>query len=893
MKKSLIKSTYLIYTFSFFLLLPVAFLPFILEGKSFIWHIDGLYQHYPLLQYYGKLLRGVLVGQGFPMIDYKLGLGFDTLTTIHYYVLGDPIALLSVFMTPENGAALYNILVLLRFYLVGISFILFCNYWGKKGLGVSLGALLYTFCGYAYFAGPRHPYFLNPLIYLPLILLGLEKILRKQKPYLLTIMIFISTISNFYFFYMLSIIAVIYVIFRYFYVYYKSEKHIFTGFLITGLRTGGYYLLGIAMAGIVFIPMVYAFLQNGRLNSKPELTTQLFHYSKSYYSSLVQAMFISGVNPGYWVILSFSSVAIISIAILFCNRRYLQLQIVFLLCFIGLLIPSLGYLMNGFAYLANRWVFLISFLVATTFMMTYDKLFKLEKKEKLLLLSFLIIYVISAFLISSEIEVKYEFFLLFIVITSVIIIQLRWCRGKIILQKIVLYLLVLSTLGFNGYLLYSSNYNNYVNQFIDQNNVETFSEKGILSLIPEIKDNSFYRIETYGENILNDSIRVGFHEVAGYYSVMDGTITAYLKDLELLNQPSAYRFDNLDNRTILDELENVKYFVTTRKRAVPYGFELIKEIKKDNRSYYLYKNQYTLPLGYIYNSYMLEDEYSKLSALEKQSAMMSAVILKKESDYAIKINRNNEFGVKKLDVNIIPNKNVVINNDKIRIKKAGAKIILEFRSNPNTEAYVRFDNLRIKSDYSKAITFNVKGKNGETKKVIIRNEYNTQYFGKQDYLVNLGYCKEGETKVTITFKKPQTLYYDNIEVYSLDMNYYIAKAVELGKYSSNEVKTENNTAQVKISLEKKGIMVLGIPYSTGWKAYVDGGRTEILRGNIINLAIPLPEGEHVITLKYETPYLKVGSVVSAIAFLIFLGIVICNRKTSKQQTDRDIQMGRL
>ena len=241
MKKSLIKSTYLIYTLSFFLLLPIAFLPFILEGKSFIWHIDGLYQHYPLLQYHGKLLRGVLAGQGFPMIDYKLGLGFDTITTIHYYVLGDPIALLSVFMTPENGAALYNILILLRFYLVGISFILFCNYWGKKGLGVSLGALLYTFCGYAYFAGPRHPYFLNPLIYLPLIVLGLEKILRKQKPYLLTIMVFISTISNFYFFYMLSIIAVIYVIFRYFYVYYKSEKHIFTGFLITGLRTGGYY----------------------------------------------------------------------------------------------------------------------------------------------------------------------------------------------------------------------------------------------------------------------------------------------------------------------------------------------------------------------------------------------------------------------------------------------------------------------------------------------------------------------------------------------------------------------------------------------------------------------------------------------------------------------------
>ncbi|HHV10941.1 MAG TPA: YfhO family protein [Clostridiales bacterium] len=881
MKKPLIKNTYLIYTLSFLLLLPIVFLPFILEGRSFVWHEDGLYQHYPLLQYYGKLLRGLLAGQGFPMVDYKLGLGFDTITTIHYYALGDPIALLTVFMTLENGAALYNILILLRFYLVGISFILFCRYWGKKGLGVSLGALLYTFCGYAYFAGLRHPFFLNPMIYLPLILLGLEKVLRKQKPYLLIIMVFITTMSNFYFFYMLSIIAVVYVIFRYFYVYYKSEKNIFAGFLTTGLRTGGYYLLGVAMAGILLIPMVYAFLQNGRLSSKPELATGFFHYDKDYYIHLVQAMFVPGVKLGYWVVLAFSSVAIISIAILFCNRKYRQLQIIFLLCFLGLLIPSFGYFMNGFAYLANRWVFLISFLIAITFTVTYDKLFQLERKEKLVLLSGLIIYGISAFLISSEKEVEYEFIIIFIVITSVIILQLRWFKGNILLQKATLYVLVLFTLGFNAYLLYSSDYNNYVDRFIDQNKVNSFSEKGALSLIPEIKDNSFYRIETYGENILNDSIRIGFNEVAGYYSIMDGDIASYFKDLELLNQRSAFRFDNLDNRTILDELENVKYFATTDKKAAPFGFQLINETKKDNINFYLFENQYSLPLGYVYDNYMLEEEYSKLTSLEKQSAAMDAVILKKESDYAKKINSNNEFGVEKLDVNIIPDKNVVINNDKIRVKKAEAEIVLEFKSNPNTETYVRFDNLKIKSGHDKTITIRVEGKNGVTKRVIVRNEYNLFYFGKQDYLVNLGYYEDGETKATITFGGSQTLYCDNIEVYSLDMNYYKAKAEELGKYSLTEAKVGNNSIQGDINLGQKGIMVFSIPYSSGWKAYVDGKITEIFRGNIMNMAIPLPEGEHHITLIYETPYLKVGSMVSAVAFLIFLGIVICNKKNIK------------
>jgi len=519
--------------------------------------------------------------------------------------------------------------------------------------------------------------------------------------------------------------------------------------------------------------------------------------------------------------------------------------------------------------------------------MTYEKLFILKKKEKLRLLGFLIIYGVSAFLLSSEKEVKYEFVIIFIVVASMIIAQLRWCRGKTLLQKAILYVLVLSTLGFNGYLLYSGDYNNYVNEFIDQNKVKTFSKKGGLSLITEIKDNSFYRIETYGDKILNDSVRVGFHEVAGYYSVMDGNITAYFKDLELLNQRSAFRFDDLDNRTILNELENVKYFMTTKKRTAPFGFQLVKEIKKDNIGYYLFKNQYSLPLGYVYDSYMPEEEYSKLTALEKQSAAMSAVILKNESNYAEKLNSNKEFGIEKLDVNIIPDKNIVINKDSVEIKKPGAKIRLEFKSKPNTETYVRFENLRINSDYDNSITIKVKGKSGITKRIIIKNEYNAYYFDRQNYLVNLGYSKEGETEVKITFGESETLSYDNIEVYSLDMNYYKAQAIQLGEEALKDVKVGNNAVQGDIQLEKKGIMVLGIPYSTGWKAYVDGERTEILRGNIINMAIPLWEGKHHIVLKYETPYLKVGSMVSAFALFIFIGIVVCSKKYIKTTKSMD------
>jgi hypothetical protein len=102
---------YILYTITFLLLLPIIFLPFFIEGKSFVWYVDGICQHYPILEYYGNFIRGILTGKGLPMVDYKLGFGFDTITTLHYYAIGDPISLLTVFFTKNNMVFGYSILV--------------------------------------------------------------------------------------------------------------------------------------------------------------------------------------------------------------------------------------------------------------------------------------------------------------------------------------------------------------------------------------------------------------------------------------------------------------------------------------------------------------------------------------------------------------------------------------------------------------------------------------------------------------------------------------------------------------------------------------------------------------------------------------------------------------
>ena len=94
---------YLLYTIAFAGIALFLYMRFYLNGKSLIWSHDGVPQHLNSLAYYGRYLRKILHTLfiehklSIPMWDLNIGYGSDILTTLHYYVIGDPLTLLSVF----------------------------------------------------------------------------------------------------------------------------------------------------------------------------------------------------------------------------------------------------------------------------------------------------------------------------------------------------------------------------------------------------------------------------------------------------------------------------------------------------------------------------------------------------------------------------------------------------------------------------------------------------------------------------------------------------------------------------------------------------------------------------------------------------------------------------
>ena len=97
----------LCYSGCFLIISLCVFSFFYLNEKTFIWAYDGIPQHFNALLYYREWLREIFSTLftehriEIPMWSMDIGYGSDIITTLHYYVLGDPLTLLAALVPKE------------------------------------------------------------------------------------------------------------------------------------------------------------------------------------------------------------------------------------------------------------------------------------------------------------------------------------------------------------------------------------------------------------------------------------------------------------------------------------------------------------------------------------------------------------------------------------------------------------------------------------------------------------------------------------------------------------------------------------------------------------------------------------------------------------------------
>ena len=104
---------------------------------------------------------------------------------------------------------------------------------------------------------------LDAAIWLPLIILGTERVLKGGKPWLFMVAFALTLFSNYYTAYMSALFTVIYYIFRYF---SGDDKKSLRDFLIKTLKIIAAGLCCVLMAGVILIPSLMDML-SGKLSS--------------------------------------------------------------------------------------------------------------------------------------------------------------------------------------------------------------------------------------------------------------------------------------------------------------------------------------------------------------------------------------------------------------------------------------------------------------------------------------------------------------------------------------------------------------------------------------------------------------------------------------------------
>ena len=896
----------LIYTIVFSILMLSMIFIFYKNGKSFVRSGDGIDQHIVSLRYFRELLVNFIRTGNFSTFTWYAGSGFDLFSNFAYVIFGDVFSYLAVLVKTKDVELFYSFLVILRMYFIGISFLCFTKYKNINKVPALIGTIMYTFSAYVLYAGVRHPYFLDAIILFPLTMIGIEKIIKEDKKIFYTIIIALNFISNFYFAYPIALIIAIYGVLLTINLY-KQEG--FKKIMKVLFKTLFYSILGILISSFILIPTFYSFINSQRTTGNIVTT-----YPMTYYRKLFGNLIELG-DAGYWAFIGVQSLFFIAVPAIILKKKKEYRPLIYLLfiLFLPLLFARIGSIFMGFNFPNNRWAYVISFLFSFLTTIFFIKKYTLEKKD------FLAVFIsLSVFLgINIIFENQITFYCMcqiILIFIWLVLINSNTIKDKV---KNVLYILVLivgvfSTIKY----LYDVNGNNYS---ADSANINSLNDiiKTSDNSIPDFgkainyinnKDNGFYKISKSPYKYENVSLLKHFNSLGIYYSIIPNEMGDLYKDLENVKRDITHGGQEFDYRTKITTLLGEKYLINYKKNYIPYGYSLINDYKGKSK---IYINDYYLPFGVLYNSYITEEEYEKLTPLEKEDSLLKTTVIKNEEDYKnLEHYKDSKSNIKEIEYTINDEENNILKgSNNIYIDSSKKNYFeLEIGNVKNSELYISFENLvytpftkeerkeldlgdspsKIKIAeinqkykwYQPSIAYNITvnyDKNSSKRE--IKNWASAYHFDMYDFLFNLGYYEETSGKIKIILSKIGNYKFDNIKVYAVSMDDYEEDINNLRKSNFEATEWNNGYIKGKVDAETDGILQFQTMYSKGWDAYVDDKKVDTLKSNKYFLGIEIEAGKHDIYLKYHIPYLKEGFILSIIGIIIFiLQLIVRNIK---------------
>lgn len=795
--------------------------------------------------------------------------------------LSSPLSFLIFLFDKEDISYAITFIVAFKCILSATSF----SYYLKKSFNkdnyfLSAFGILYAFSAY-FLAYYWNVMWLDAMIMLPLIALGIEKIFKTGDIKLYTVSLIILFFANYYMGYMCCIFAVLYFFVCFINTYsndgklnenavyekkYSTKALMNNVFINRGVKFAFASIIAALICAITLVP-VFMILKNSSATSGTFPQTfksyfDLLDLITSHFALLETTIRSSGDNvlPNiYTGILTF-----ILLPLFLVNNKiklkekatYVVLIIFFVFCFNN---NCAEYIWHAFHFpndLPYRYSYMYSFIIAVMGYKTILNFKGIKVKDiaytGLAIISFVIIC--QKFLTNKMTNST---------IYATIIFVALWCgflfllKNKNAQKKTVSFVLV-------TFILCETIISSIVGLPLNQDN-KNYKEnyKTYTDAINYIdnKDSGFYRTELCYLNTRMDPAYYGYNGISVFSSMAYESYSQLQSSLGMQsNKVNSYTYNT--QTPVYNMMFNIKYLIQTDVSLAPSS-NLYKKIyttsdKKSN----VYESKYNLPIAYCVNSKIDDWVTDEGNPFEIQSDFVKLATGYSNLFKPVEYNSTDFDAVSGDDVT---------ENGTYWLEKSDSS------SNYGTETVSLSPTidgnlyLYVKSSDLKTITVNSEKVSDITQSM------------EDAYILDLGYHNKGdEVLVSLDASKMES------ESTSFDFYCYTADdTVVKNMYNSltgNSLNVESysdTTIKGTVKAKENCYLYSSIPYDDGWSVYVDGKKAETFEIGGTLLAIELTPGQHKIEYKYFPVGFLYGIIISAVTVFGLCVFYIYNKSSLK------------
>lgn len=883
--------------------------------------------------YYYEEIRSLILEGGSFLYSWKRTLGGEFMGIVAYYG-ASPYNLLFVLFPKGMIADALMFINLMKIGSMGLTFGIYIHKTRKPGEMKTLAlSTMYALCAYAV-VQTLDPMWLDAVVLLPLLILGLEALVNEKKIILYISALTMVFITNYYIGYMTGIFTFIYFLYYYFanreelvQKYPLPEGNIFKkAFCAHGVQTFGRFafgtLIALMIAAFMLIAAIYS-LTFGKNNFQVTnwAFALRFDFIEIFHKMLVGSY--DTVRPEgspmiYSGILALIGVPMFYMAPSVKPAKKIGATLVLLVLVLSFTINPVDLVWHGFNlpnWLNYRYSFVFSFFVI---LMTADALCDIEKIKignvaaaggalvagiaVLQAMKYHINPNMGEFAKASTknltcILLSVVFIVAYVIIMYMVSNKKLASTGSFMLAALVCIEMFAGALTNIGDAMRDVGLVPY-GSVKTENGREDFSSfnaaiNRIQHVVDEITQNdlSFYRMESKvyrrsgGEN---ESMAFGYNGIAHSTSTLNANIIKLFSNLGYASLSHWTKY--LGGTPYTDALLGIKYVVTKDDL-------LDKKYYEEAYSAPEYV-EYATPISTIYameNKQVLSIAYGVSKSAAEKLAAMSRPYYPTASEALNEITQgllwDTDFDS---DVFGIINTPIAALNDVERsFFSQACKYVDEYGEERTLSVpYVCFKSTGDRPTITYTITAPENApiyahfpmdNFGKACDIYVNGSFVTTYESAQ--IVNLGtFTKGDKVKVELHLYNVGggNTYYDNIYFSEESGSYffypkYDAQFDALARLRNASMKIEeysNTLMKGTINLpEGQELILTTIPYDKGWNCYIDGEKVEPVCALGSLLAIESTAGEHEIELRYMPKCYVVGFIVSGVGIASFIAII--------------------